>query len=139
MIAVDTNILVYSVDVTESAKLAVADSVIKSLGAQGTGILLWQVACEFLACLHRWENQGRITAIQTEAYYQSVSTFFPIVTPVPAVLTSALNIRRRYSLSYWDSLLIAGCKAAGVDELYSEDLSNGVSYDGVKVTNPFLP
>jgi predicted nucleic acid-binding protein len=139
MIAVDTNILVYSVDLHEPAKLAVADSVIKSLGAQGTGVLLWQVACEFLACLHRWENQERITAVQTEAYYQSVSTFFPMVTPVPAVLTSTLKIRHRYSLSYWDSLLIAGCKAAGVNELYSEDLSHGANYDGIKVINPFVP
>lgn len=47
MIAVDTNILVYSVDVSEPA----ADSVLKNLGAKGTGVLLWQVACEFLFLL----------------------------------------------------------------------------------------
>lgn len=51
VIAVDTNILVYSVDVSEPAKMAVADSVLKNLGAKGTGVLLWQVACEFLFLL----------------------------------------------------------------------------------------
>ncbi|MFN0018354.1 MAG: PIN domain-containing protein [Pirellulaceae bacterium] len=139
MIAIDTNVLVYSVDVSEPAKMAVADSIIKDLGSKGSGVLLWQVACEFLACLNRWENQGRITAIQTEAYFQSVSALFPVVTPVPAMLSSVLDLKRRYSLSYWDGLLIAGCQAAGVSELYSEDLSSGVSYDGVNVINPFGP
>ncbi len=139
MIAADTNILVYSIDVSEPAKMAVADSVLKNLGTQGNGVLLWQVACEFLACLHRWEDKGRITPAQTEIYFQSIATFFPLLTPVPSTLNGAIDIRRRYSLSYWDSLLISGCLAGSVNELYSEDLGHGSSYDGVKVINPFLP
>ena len=139
MIAVDTNILVYSIDASEPAKMAIADGLLKNLGTQGNGVLLWQVACEFLACLHRWEDKGRIVAAQTESYYQNVSTLFPLITPVPMILSSAIEIRRRHSLSYWDSLLVAGCLSAGVNELCSEDLGHGTSYDGVKVTNPFVP
>ena len=139
MIAVDTNILVYAIDVSEPAKMAIADRLLKDLGSQGKGVLLWQVACEFLACLHRWQDSGRITAAQTTTYFQSVAGLYPLVTPDPSVLATAISIRRRYSLSHWDSLLIAACLASSVNELYSEDLSHGANYDGVKVSNPFLP
>lgn len=43
----------------------------------------------------------------------------------------------RYSLSYWDSLLLAACLDAGVNRLYSEDLDDGMTYDTVVVINPF--
>jgi predicted nucleic acid-binding protein len=43
----------------------------------------------------------------------------------------------RYSLSHWDSLLLAACEDAGVDTLYSEDLDDGMTYDAVTVVNPF--
>lgn len=42
-----------------------------------------------------------------------------------------------YSLSHWDSLLLAACATAGVDTLYSEDMDDGMTYDTVKVVNPF--
>jgi predicted nucleic acid-binding protein len=33
--------------------------------------------------------------------------------------------------------LLAGCKEAGVDLLYTEDLDAGADYDGIKIVNPF--
>lgn len=36
-------------------------------------------------------------------------------------------------------MLLAACIDAGVDTLYTEDLSHGVVYDGVSVNNPFAP
>jgi len=34
-------------------------------------------------------------------------------------------------------MLIAACIEAGVDTLYTEDLTAGTSYDGLAVVNPF--
>jgi predicted nucleic acid-binding protein len=48
-------------------------------------------------------------------------------------------LTRRYSLSHWDSLLLGACIAAGVDTLYSEDMSHNGVYDSVTVINPFKP
>lgn len=56
MIAVDTNVLVYMVDNSHPQKQQIAKDLIKDLHAQGTGILLWQVAVEFLAVLTRWQQ-----------------------------------------------------------------------------------
>lgn len=43
---------------------------------------------------------------------------------------------QRYSLSHWDSLLVAAAIEAGVDTLYTEDLQAGAQYETVKVVNP---
>ena len=47
------------------------------------------------------------------------------------------DLRYRFSLSHWDSMLLAACKEAGVTTLYSEDLDSGTDYDGLRVVNPF--
>ncbi len=46
MIAIDTNILVYARDPRDARKQAIAASLIAS---EGDFVLLWQVACEFIA------------------------------------------------------------------------------------------
>ena len=38
-----------------------------------------------------------------------------------AVLDSAEETLNRYSLSFWDSLLVASCHHYGVERLYTED------------------
>ncbi len=52
MNAVDTNILIYVNDPRDPAKRAIAASLISSLT---DGILVWQVACEYLAASHKLE------------------------------------------------------------------------------------
>jgi predicted nucleic acid-binding protein len=43
----------------------------------------------------------------------------------------------RYQLSHWDGLILAAVKEAQCQTLYSEDLQNGQSYDGITIVNPF--
>jgi predicted nucleic acid-binding protein len=54
------------------------------------------------------------------------------------VFAVSFDLSSRYSLSHWDSLLVAGCKQAGIDVLYTEDLDSGTDYDGVRIINPFM-
>ncbi len=61
-----------------------------------------------------------------------------MVMPTERVIDLAASLIDRYSISYWDSLLIAACIEAGVETLYTEDLSAGMVYDGVHVLNPFV-
>ena len=62
---------------------------------------------------------------------------FRYVLPTQAVLRKSLDLSSRYSLSHWDSMLVAACIEAGVHTLYSEDLASGTQYDSVTVVNPF--
>ena len=64
---------------------------------------------------------------------------FPTASLHPASVLSALEIRDRFQVSYWDAAIIAATRELGCRTIYTEDLSHGQDYDGVKVVNPFLP
>ena len=50
---------------------------------------------------------------------------------------TAVEIADRYGVSYWDAAIVAAARILGCDAVYSEDLNDGQSYDGVVVINPF--
>lgn len=55
-----------------------------------------------------------------------------------ALIHEATILRRRFQISHWDSTIIAAAMNANCDVLYSEDLSHGQVFGGLKVLNPFL-
>lgn len=138
MNAIDTNVLVYFVDEHEPAKQAKATELLDRLAEEeNETVLLWQVAVEFLSCLRRWDNEGRIDRVTTREHVGHLESTFSFVMPLPSVLRRSLDLSSRYSLSHWDSVLLAACADAGVVTLYSADLDDGMTYDGVTVVNPF--
>ncbi len=138
MNAVDTNVLVYLVDRDEPNKRTKAVALLDNLvQADAETILPWQVAVEFLCCLRRWEQEGRIDRREILGNLAQLESMFRCVMPTPETLRQSLDLGSRHSLSHWDSLLLAACIEAGVHTLYSEDLSSGVKYDSVTVINPF--
>ena len=138
MNAIDTNVLVYFVDEHEPAKQARATELLERLIEEETETALpWQVAVEFASCLRRWEDEGRIDRITTRGHVDHLEGTFRFLMPSRSVLRKSLDLSSRYSLSHWDSLLLAACADAGVDTLYSEDLDGGMTYDTVTIVNPF--
>jgi predicted nucleic acid-binding protein len=54
-------------------------------------------------------------------------------------LLTASDLRNRYSVSFWDSLIIASALQSGVPTLYSEDMQHGFVVDQkLRIVNPFL-
>ena len=138
MKAIDTNVLVYWADVDAGDKRAIAVELLRRLQqAPQPTVLLWQVAVEFLNCMRRFERSGRITRAETVGCLQRLEDTFDYVLPTIPVIHTALDLNARYSLSHWDSLLVAACIEAGVKTLYSEDMPDGADYDGVRIVNPF--
>ena len=73
-----------------------------------------------------------------EVYWRQIEALLPLIPPTAKVIDRALGLCSRNSLSHWDSLLLAACIDAGASTLYSEDLSDGMTYDSVTVLNPFV-
>lgn len=63
---------------------------------------------------------------------------FHVVELSVPLMQAALRLKNRCQTSYWDAAILAAAHTAGCTELLSEDLNHGQSYDGVRVTNPFL-
>ncbi|MGA1236104.1 MAG: PIN domain-containing protein [Limisphaerales bacterium] len=53
-------------------------------------------------------------------------------------LLLATALRRRFSLSHWDSTILAAAQESGCRKLFSEDLQHGFRLQQLTVRNPFL-
>ena len=133
MNAVDTNVLIYAHDPRDPVKQAVARDLINDME---DGTLLWQVACEFLAASRKLV----VVEFSLDLAFDEIKKFRSIWTfqiPNAAVFDRLENLRSRFSLSTWDSLLIAAGLEAGIDRLYTEDFSAYPNIDGMEIVNPF--
>lgn len=138
MNAIDTNVLVYALDADEPAKQAIAHALLGRLVGDPTETVLpWQVAGELLSCLRRWRSAGRIGPADVEAHFRDLTRMFRIGTPSERVFSVCFELHAKFSLSHWDSLLLAACKDLGVQTLYSEDMDQGTDDDGPRIVNPF--
>ncbi len=133
MNAVDTNILVYACDPRDAAKQGVAATLIETLDDP---VLLWQVACEYQAAMRKLLPIG-YTPEQAWADMRELRTVWPVLLPTWAVLERAAELRRRYSLSFWDSTLVAACVEGGIGRLCSEDFDSYRVIDDMEIINPF--
>jgi len=53
------------------------------------------------------------------------------------LIDAALNLYRKDSLSWWDSITVAAALQAGCRTLLSEDLQDGREIEGMRIENPF--
>lgn len=132
MNAVDTNILIYVNDPRNPVKQMVAASLISSLTE---GVLLWQVACEYLAASRKLESLGYDRS-QAYQYIRDLQQVWYTALPTWVVIDRAENLISRFNLSHWDSMIVAACLEANVQTLYTEDFGYS-SIDGLEIINPF--
>ena len=132
---VDTNILLYSRDSSESKKQAVASARLDELWAAQTGRLSVQVLNEFFVNATRKLGPG-LTPEEAWDDIEALSTWEPLPLDM-AILARAFAAHQRYGLSWWDAMIVAAAEVSGCSRILSEDLSDGASYFGILVENPF--
>jgi predicted nucleic acid-binding protein len=110
MIAVDTNILIYVNDPRDPVKQGIASSLASSLI---DGVLLWQVSCEYLAASRKLEPLGYDRA-QAWQYIRDLQQVWYTILPTWSLLDRAEQLMNRFSLSYWDAMIVAACLEANI-------------------------
>ena len=133
MNAVDTNILIYAHDTRYPDKLVIAESLIRTLT---DGVLLWQVACEYVAASRKLAVLGFSPDKAWQDVYK-LQKLWNTQLPTWEGLRRAEGLMNRYSLSSWDALIIAACLESGVTRLYSEDFDVSAQAEGLEIVNPF--
>lgn len=133
---VDTNILMYAHDSTTGAKHERATALVQQLWRDRSGVVSTQVLQELAVNLRR--KAGR--PLEAKATREIVSDYlsWDVVTNTGGSILEALDLEERYRISFWDALIIQSAHSAGVEVLYSEDLSTDQVYAGVRVVNPLL-
>lgn len=128
----DTNILLYAASSAEAEQHKRSRA--RDLLARDGGGLSVQVQAEFYV---NATTKFKLPHDQVVKILESLDAY-PVAAISEAVFWSALQIKARYQLSYWDSAIIAAAVELGCHTVYSEDLNNGQIYAGVRVVNPFV-
>jgi len=125
----DTNIILYAFR-RDDTRGQVAETLLAAGGA-----LSVQVLNEFVAVARRkleksWE--------EIRSALDILRTFCP--EPLPLTVETherAVHIAERYGYSIFDSLIIAAALQTGATTLYSEDMQDGQTINGLTICNPF--
>jgi len=130
---VDTNVLLYSVDPSDSAKRETARRWLVALWEKGAGRLSWQVLHEFHAnAVHKLGAPDARAKSTVEVF----AAWRPIETSL-GLIQRAWQWMDRAQLAYWDALIVAAAERGGCAWLLSEDFQAERKFDTVTVVNPF--
>ena len=133
----DTNVFVYSFDVSAPAKARRATDLIRRAVATGKGIVSYQVVQEFFnVALRRFAQP--MTVAEAEQYLTTVFRPLLAIHSSQSLYAEALRLNERYRLSWYDALIVAAAIESQSTLLFSEDLQDGQRFDGLQVQNPFL-
>jgi predicted nucleic acid-binding protein len=133
MIALDTNVLIYACDKADLKRQQVALDLVSSAV---DGVLLWQVACEFVAASRKLRSQG-FTVVDAWDRLADYLAIFPLILPTAGAFERA-RILQADGWSFWDAMIVAACLEYGVTRLYSEDLPGRAVRGSLEILNPFL-
>ena len=133
MTFIDTNVVVYASDPSDPRKNELAVEILADAFDNDQYVVSSQVLNEFV---NTALNKLKKTDEEVVGHLRQLKTMR--VVPVSAEwLERAVEIRSRYDLQFYDSLLLAAAEALGCEEFLTEDLNDGQMCGSVKAVNPF--
>jgi predicted nucleic acid-binding protein len=133
----DTNLLIYAIDAADPGKQAIAQKWIATALASGDGVVSYQVVQEWFNVVLR-KAAAPLGADQAASIYRQLIEPLWRIQSSRELLETALDLYRRDSISWWDSLIVSAAIQGGCDRILSEDFQHGRRIRGIKVLNPFL-
>jgi predicted nucleic acid-binding protein len=131
---VDTNVLLYAQDPRDAYKQKAAERWLSLCWREHLGAVSTQVLNELYATLRRVAPSlaaGDARAIVRR--YRGWKCW----TVDEATVDLAWLLQDRFTLSYWDGLMVAAAQQLGCRYLLTEDLNHERRFDNVQVINPF--
>ena len=132
---VDTNILAYAHDRSETHKRPIAQAVLESLWQSRVGAVSTQVLQELYVVVTRKFDPPMRHAAARElvAVY---GEWRVVQVDIPLIL-AASQLQERHGFSFWDALIVEAARRSGASRLLTEDLQDGQEVSGVTIENPF--
>lgn len=133
---IDTNILLYAIS-KEPAERRKTEIAIELLDAPiGELALSVQVLQEFYVQATSVSRGDALPHRLAEEYIDHWQAL-QVQDNTLDLFRAAIATSHRFKISYWDAAIIEAARLAGCDTVLSEDLSDGHSYGGVRVEDPF--
>ncbi|MDR4308685.1 PIN domain-containing protein [Chelatococcus sambhunathii] len=131
---VDTNILIYAVDPTETEKRPIAADLLRTEAQAGTLVLSPQSLNECYRVLT--DRRRLVERAEARRYIQTFARFCTAPLDFGATV-EAWRVQDEFGFAWWDSLLLASASLAGCAVFASEDLQTGRRIGGLEIKNPF--
>ena len=132
-LTLDTNILFYAMDREAGDRHDLAMKIVDR-AIFFDSILTLQSLSEFYAAVTR---KDKMPPREAEAQLRDWMDLFPIVAAKSKTLLRAIKAVNQHTLSFWDAMLWAAARDAGVTMILSEDFQHGRVLDGIQFCNPF--
>lgn len=133
---IDTTVLVYAYDNSDSRKHEVAKGLLKNLQANGEGVLSIQNLVEFSRVLSE-KSKPPVPHSKVRSYVLQLKALFEIIHYDETVVAEALHISPSYSIHFFDALLAATMEMNFITEIITENESDFKKIPNIKVINPF--
>lgn len=133
---VDTNILIYQQDTSDAAKQVRADDWVTFLARGRWARISFQVLQELYATLTR-KLEPRFNPAEAQQIVRELAVWQPLAVDF-SILERSWFLQQRYSLSWWDALIVASAQACECMVLLTEDLLHGQLLGSLQVINPFM-
>jgi len=129
----DTNILIYAVDLDAGEKHRLALQIVNH-SVEAACVMTVQALAEFV---HAVTRKNLVPLADAIAQARDWLQVFPVVAADASALAAAYSARERGAFGLFDGLLLATARTAGCTMALSEDLHDGATLDGIMVRNPF--
>ena len=133
---IDSNVFIYLFDETDERKRQVAQSLVNTALVERSAQISFQVVQETLNVI----TQKLDVPVRLEDAHQFLDqVLMPLwkINPNRVLYQRGLEIRTRYQLGFYDSLIIAASLQAGCKTLFSEDLQHGQQIETLIIQDPF--
>jgi predicted nucleic acid-binding protein len=136
VIAFDTNILLYAMDVYDKERHPIASRLLEQAIAEVRLFLPMQVLGEFC---HVAVRKFRQAPGDVRGVVEDWGAVAKVERYGLRDILEALRVHEDHKIPFWDALVWAVCERAGVDMLLSEDFQNRRRLGRVIVLDPFNP
>ena len=134
MVSFDTNVLVYATASVPDVKAMRARDLIARAMRAASSVLLLQTLAEFSNVAIR---KARIPVEDIRTTVDAWRAVLPVQAADNSDLSAALEAVRAHRLAFWDAMLWASARRAGVRHLLTEDMQDGFTLQGVTFIDPF--
>ena len=132
----DTNIFVYSFDASAPDKQLKSRELIHKGLESGLGVISYQVIQEFLNVATK-KFSSPLNSDDCKIYLSTTLRPLLHVHSSLELFSNSLELKQKFSLSFYDSLIVGAAIKSSCKTLYSEDLQDGLKIDRLQIVNPF--
>src|SRR5215467_2937861 len=133
---VDTNVLVYAFDKSDSPKRQTAQRLMNELMEEDRLRLSTQILQELFVTMTR-KAKSRCSSDEALAVLEDLTAWPVVVVDYPTI-RSAAQLAEQAKLLFWDALVVVTAVRAGAAMLFTEDMNHGQEILGIRIVNPFL-